>query len=85
MTREAEPYEKILFEIVNEYNNRFYYQSISKVVDQNQFKVKVEKAKEEMVGRAFVTLSNDDIIDYEVRYNRIVNLCGGYTLVVPGV
>jgi hypothetical protein len=75
----------VLFEIVKEYNNRFYYQSISKVVDQSQFKITVEKAKEEMVGCAQVTLPNNEIINYEIKYNRIVNLCGGYTLLVPGV
>jgi hypothetical protein len=84
MSRQAEPYEKILFEIIKEYNHRFYYQSIFRVVDHSQFKIKVEKTKEEMVGRASVTLPNSDRIDYEVRFNRIVNLCEGYTLVLPG-
>ncbi len=84
MYRQAEAYEKTLFEIIKEYNTKFYYKSIFRVVDHSQYKIKVEKAKEEMVGRAYVTFPNNDRIDYEVRYNRIVNLCEGYTLVLPG-
>lgn len=84
MSRQAEPYEKILLDIIKEYNNRFYYDSIFRVVDHNLFKIKVEKAKEEMVGRASVTFPNSDRIDYEFRFNRIINLCENYTLLVSG-
>lgn len=85
MLRQACPYEKILFDILKEYNFRFYYESIFRVVDGENFKVKVEKKKEEMVGRAYVTFQSSDRIDYEVKYNRIVNLSEGYTLLAPGV
>lgn len=82
MSRQTNKYEKILFEVVNEYNNRFYYESIHKMIDADQCKIKIEKDKEEMVGRAFVTFHSGERIDYEMRYNRIVNLTEGYTLLV---
>jgi hypothetical protein len=85
MSRQAEPYEKILFEIIREYNNIFYYKNIYSVVDNEQFKVKIEKEREEMTGRAYVLLSSGDRIDYDIRYNRIINLSENYTLLVPGL
>jgi hypothetical protein len=85
MSRQAEPYEKILFEIIREYNNIFYYKNIYSVVDNEQFKVKIEKEREEMTGRAYVLLPSGDRIDYDIRYNRIINLSENYTLLVPGL
>lgn len=85
MSRQVEPYEKILFEIIREYNNAFYYKNILRVVDNDQFKLRVEKDKEEMVGHAYVTLPGGENIKYEVRYNRIINLNENYTLLVPGL
>ncbi|MCX8131888.1 MAG: hypothetical protein N3I35_17550 [Clostridia bacterium] len=85
MLRQADPYEKIIFDIIKEYNHRFYYEGIYRVVDEDQFKVKIEKHKEEMVGHAYVTFPDNDHIEYEVRYNRIVNLSEGYTLMIPKV
>lgn len=85
MLRQATTYEKKLFEIVKELNCTFYYESIFRVVDEEKFKIKVEKNKEEMVGRAYVSFPNSDRIDYEIRYNRIVNLSEGYTLLVTGI
>jgi len=84
MSRQAAPYEKILFEIIREYNHEFYYKSIFRIIDNEHFKVKVEKDKEEMVGRAYVSFTSGDRIDYEVRYNRVVNLSESYTILVPG-
>ena len=85
MSRQAAPYEKLLFEIIREYNNLFYYKSIFRVMDSEQFKLKVEKEKEEMTGKAFVSLSSGDRIDYDIRYNRIINMSENYTLLVPGL
>jgi hypothetical protein len=85
MLRQAKIYEKKLFEIIKEYNNVFYYNSIFRVIDEEKYKIKVEKSKEEMVGRVYVSLPSGDRIDYEIRYNRIVNLSEGYTLLVPGI
>lgn len=85
MTRKPRPYEKRLFEVVKDYNNKFYYSSIFRVIDDSDFKIKVEKDREEMVGRAYVSFPNGDRIDYEVRFNRIVNLTEDYTLLVPGL
>lgn len=85
MARQISPCEKALFEIVREYNHRFYYESIFKIIDEGEYSIKAEKDKEEMIGRALVTFSNGQRIDYEIRYNRIVNLSEGYTLLVPGL
>ena len=85
MSRQASLYEKALFDVIREYNNRFYYESIFRVIDNEQFKIKIEKGREEMVGKAYVSFPNGDRIDYEIRYNRIVNLNDGYTLLVPGL
>lgn len=84
MLRQANLYEKKLFEIIRDLDKIFYYGGIYKVIDEGNYKIKVEKNKEEMVGRAYVALSGGDRIDYEIRYNRIVNLSEGYTLLVPG-
>ncbi|MCX7842963.1 MAG: hypothetical protein N2489_07810 [Clostridia bacterium] len=84
MSRQVNQYEKHLFEIIKEHNLRFYYESIFRIIDEEGYKVKVEKPKEEMVGRAYVTLQSGDRIDYEIRYNRLINLSEGYTLFVPG-
>ncbi|MDP4092178.1 MAG: hypothetical protein Q8920_02350 [Bacillota bacterium] len=84
MSRQAHPHEKILFDIIREYNNKFYYDDIYKLIDDEGFKIKLEKGKEEMVGKASVSFPNGDKADYEVRYNRIVNLSEGYTMLVPG-
>ncbi|MGI6778186.1 MAG: hypothetical protein ACOX7R_09295 [Acetivibrionales bacterium] len=85
MARKARSFEKRLFEIVREYNQKFYYSSIFKVVDDSCFKLKVEKDREEMVGFACIYFPDGDRIDYEVRFNRIVNLKEDYTLHVPGL
>lgn len=84
MSRQISPYEKVLFDIIKEYDNRFYYDEILRVVEGDQFQVRVEKGREEMVGRAYVTLQNGDNIEYEIKYNRIFNLNEGYTLLVSG-
>ena len=52
MLRQANLYEKKLFEIIRDLNNIFYYDSIFKIIDEEQYKIKIEKNKEEMVGRA---------------------------------
>jgi hypothetical protein len=85
MLRQASTYEKKLFEIVKDYNGMFYYESIFRVMDEEKYRIKAEKDKEEMVGLVHVTLQSGDRIDYELRYNRIVNLSEGYTLLVPGL
>jgi len=85
MSRQANIYEKALFDIVREFGDRFYYEAIFRIIDGDQYKIKVEKKREEMVGHAYVNLHNKDRIDYEIRYNRIVNLSEGYTLLVPGI
>ncbi|HEX3028835.1 MAG TPA: hypothetical protein VHT34_05940 [Clostridia bacterium] len=85
MIRQVNTHEKDLFEVVKEFNNSFYYQNIFRVIDNEQYKVKIEKNKEEMVGRALINFQNGDRLDYEIRYNRIVNLSEGYTLLVPGI
>ena len=85
MSRQLSSYEKVLFEIIKEYSIKFYYESIFRILDGEQYKIKVEKDKEEMVGRAFVNLPSGDRIDYLIKYNRIVNLSENYSLVVPGV
>ncbi len=85
MIRQVNTHEKDLFEVVKEFNNSFYYQNIFRVIDNEQYKVKIEKNKEEMVGHALVNFQNGDRLDYEIRYNRIVNLSEGYTLLVPGI
>lgn len=83
MSRQANSYEKVLFELIKDFDTRFYYESIYKVVDNDQFKIKVEKGKDEMVGLAYVTLPDSNRVDYEIRYNRIVNLNDSYTLLAP--
>lgn len=83
MLRQANSYEKAIFDIVKEYNNRFYYHKIQKVIDTDDFKLEIKKDKEEMVGRAVVILNNGEKQIYEVKYNRITNLNEGYTLMVP--
>ena len=85
MTRKPRPYEKRLFEVVRDFNNRFYYSSIFRVIDENDFKIKVEKDREQMIGRAYVSFADGDRIDYDIRFNRIVNLMEDYTLLVPGL
>lgn len=85
MSRQANTYEKIIFEIVKDLSCRFFYESITKVVENEQYTIKIKKDKGEMVGRAFVTLGNGEEIDYEIRYNRITNVLNKYTLVVPGI
>ena len=85
MLRQANAHEKKLFEIVKDHNGVFYYNSIFRVLDEEKYRIKVEKEKEEMVGRVNVTMHSGDRIDYEIRYNRIVNLSEGYTLLVPGL
>jgi hypothetical protein len=84
MLRQANLYEKKLFEIIRDLNNIFYYDSIFTIIDEEQYKIKIEKNKEEMVGRASISLTSGDKFDYEIRYNRIVNISEGYTLLVPG-
>ena len=84
MSRQVTQYEKMFFDIIKEQNHRFYYESIYRVVDEEGYRIKLEKSKEEMVGRAYVTLRSGDRIDYEIRYNRVINLSEGYTLFVPG-
>ena len=84
MLRQANLYEKKLFEIIRDLNNIFYYDSIFKIIDEEEYKIKIEKNKEEMVGRASIALTGGDKFDYEIRYNRIVNISEGYTLLVPG-
>lgn len=84
MLRQANFYERKLFEIIRDLNNIFYYDGIFKVIDEEKYRIKIEKEKEEMVGRACVSLNGGDRIEYEIRYNRIVNLSEGYTLLVPG-
>jgi|GEM_PF-3329899 len=84
MARQAALYEKRLFEVIREYNQKFYYESIFRIIDDEEFKIKVVKNEEEMVGRAYVSFPDGDRIDYEVRYNRIVNLSERYTLLLPG-
>lgn len=85
MSRHATEYEKTLFEVIKEHNTGFYYESIFRAYDSGEFKVKVEKAREEMVGRATVTFDNGGRIDYEIRYNRIINMNEGYILLVHGM
>ncbi len=84
MSRQANLHEKFLFDVIREYNNKFYYENINKESDTNSFKVKIEKKKEEMIGKAYVTLPDGARVDYELRYNRIINLSEGYTLLVTG-
>lgn len=83
MSRQATLFERELFEIIKEYNTKFYYEGINREVVDEQYKILVEKKKEEMVGRACVTMQSGRL-EYEIRYNRIVNLSEGYTLLVPG-
>jgi hypothetical protein len=83
--RHACTYEKVMFEIIKELKQNFYYTSICKVVERGDFMVKAEKEEEEMVGISCVSFVNGDKIDYEIRYNRLTNLTEGYTLLVPGV
>ncbi len=85
MSRQVNQYEKIFFDVIKDYNQRFYYEGIFKVFEEEDFKIKLEKPKEEMVGHAYVTTSNGSKIDYEIRYNRITNLSEGYTLFVPSI
>lgn len=84
MSRQAESYEKVIFEIIREYNNIFYYKNIYRVEENDQFKVKIEKDREEMAGRAYVWLPTGERLEYDIRYNRIINLIENYTLLVPG-
>lgn len=84
MSKQISSYEKKLFELIREYNHRFYYESIFRIIEEDNYKIKVEKKREEMVGRALVTLPNGEKIEYEIRYNRIVNLNANYTLLLPG-
>lgn len=84
MSRQVSQHERILFDIIKDHTHRFYYESIYKIIEEEEFKIKVEKSKEEMVGRAQVTIGGIDKIDYEIRYNRLINLTEGYTLFVPG-
>ncbi len=85
MLRQAEQYEKELFELVKEYNCRFYYEGIVKELKGDEYVIKVDKPKEEMVGRAYVIFDKGGKIDYEIKYNRIINLSESYTLIVPGI
>lgn len=85
MPRQPNDYEKKLFEIVREYNGNFYYSNILKTVNDEKFKISVEKKREEMVGIAHIDTDSGEKIDYEIRYNRIINLINGYTLHVPGI
>ncbi len=82
--RQTKPYEKAIFEIIKEYDGRFYYSAISREAEEEDFKISVEKPRKEMVGQARVTLPDGSSIDYEVYYNRIVCLKGNYTLLIPG-
>lgn len=84
MSRQVSNYEKMLFDLIKEYTHKFYYESIYRVFDEDEFKIKVEKPREEMVGRAQVITNNGIRIDYEIRYNRMNNVTEGYTLFVPG-
>jgi hypothetical protein len=85
MSRQTAAYEKVLFDIVREHNCGFYYDSIIRDFDSEQYKLKVHKEKEEMVGKASVIFQSGDRIEYEIKYNRISNLRDGYTLIVPGI
>ena len=85
MSRQASEHEKVLFEILREYGIRFYYERIYKVIAGERFKVKIEKNKEEMIGRALVSFPGGESLNYELKYNRIVNLSEGYTLHVSGL
>lgn len=85
MSRQANAHEKILFDIIREFNNVFYYSVVSRVIDNDQYKISVKKQKEEMVGKAYVSIPNGKNLDYEIRYNRIVNISEGYALLVPGI
>ena len=84
MLRQANLYEKKLFEIIRDLNKNFYYDSIFIIIDEEKYKIRVEKNKEEMVGRANIALLSGKRIEYELRYNRITNIKEGYTLIVPG-
>ncbi|MCX7711652.1 MAG: hypothetical protein N2484_17560 [Clostridia bacterium] len=84
MSRQVSQYERVLFDIITEHTHRFYYEGIFKTIDEEEFKVKIEKPEEEMVGRAYVTFTSGDRIEYEIRYNRVMNITEGYTLFIPG-
>ena len=84
MLRQANLYEKKLFEIIRELNNNFYYDSIFIVIDEGKYKIQVEKHKEEMVRHANIALNGGNSVMYELRYNRITNVKEDYTLIVPG-
>jgi hypothetical protein len=83
--RQASLYEKILFEAIKELDNKFYYSSLNRIIEEEQFKIEIEKRKEEMVGQATVVFVQGEKKDYEIRYNRITNLNDGYSLLVPGI
>ena len=48
MPRQAASYEKVLFGIVKEYNDKFYYDKVFRVIDEPEYRIKVQKEKEEM-------------------------------------
>jgi hypothetical protein len=85
MSRQAKSFERRLFEVVRSFNHRFYYKNISSIIDEDGYKITIDKSEEEMVGRALVVFDNGTKMDYELRYNRIVNLSEGYTILVPGL
>ncbi len=80
--RSMNEFEKAIVEIVNEYTHRFYYQEIKRCFESEDFKLSIEKGKEEMVGYATVELKTGATSEYEIRYNRITNKNEGYTLVI---
>lgn len=84
MSRQVNQYEKVLFDLIKDHTHTFYYTSIYKTIDETDYKIKIEKQKEEMVGRVQVILNSGEKLDYEIRYNRLLNVSEGYTLFVPG-
>lgn len=82
MARQAKAHEKVIFDVIKGFQNGFYYQSILKEIENDEFSIKIEKRKEEMVGFASISFDRGDKVKYEVRYNRIVNLNDGYTILV---
>lgn len=84
MLRQASTYEKKLFQVIREMKESFYYGEIIKEIEEEQYRVLINKNKGEMIGQARVYFPKGEQIYYEIRFNRIVNLTEGYILHVPG-
>lgn len=68
--------EQMILNIVQEYDQKFFYSNIIRDFEHEGYTAKIEKESRDMTGKAEVITPEGDIINYDVRYNRITAVNG---------